>query len=62
MISALLTFFVFLIVLQLLRGEGISHASHLMLKAAEDGDTEKVIDYVKNVGVPINVKNNFGVR
>jgi hypothetical protein len=42
--------------------EGISHSSHLMLKAAENGDTNTVIDYITRTGVPINVKNNYGVR
>jgi amino acid permease len=42
--------------------EGISHSSHMMLKAAENGDTNTVIDYIKRTGVPINVKNNYGVR
>ena len=42
--------------------EGISHSSHLMLLAAEKGETKKVIDYITITGVPINVKNNYGVR
>lgn len=42
--------------------EGISHSSHLMLLAAEKGETQKVIDYITKTGVPINVKNNYGVR
>lgn len=42
--------------------EGISHSSHLMLVAAEKGETQKVIDYITKTGVPINVKNNYGVR
>ena len=42
--------------------EGISHSSHMMLKAAEKGDLETVINYVTKTGVPINVKNNYGVR
>jgi len=42
--------------------EGISHSSHLMLAAAEKGDTKTVIDYITVTGVPMNVKNNYGVR
>lgn len=42
--------------------EGISHSSHLMLAAAEKGDTKTVIDYITITGVPMNVKNNYGVR
>jgi hypothetical protein len=33
-----------------------------MLVAAENGDTKTVIDYITVTGVPMNVKNNFGVR
>lgn len=45
-------------VLQLLgvASEGISHSSHLMLIAAEKGDTKTVVDYISVTGVPINVK------
>ncbi len=55
---------VYVCLLQLLcvSSEGISHASHLMLIAAEKGDTKTVIDYITVTGVPINVKNNYGVR
>lgn len=42
--------------------QGISHASHLMLKAAEQGDKKTVVDYITKTGVPLSVKNNFGVR
>jgi hypothetical protein len=42
--------------------EGISHASHNMLIAAERGETERVIDYLTKTGVPMNTKNNYGVR
>jgi hypothetical protein len=44
------------------RVEGISHASHNMLIAAERGETQRVIDYLTINGVPLNTKNNFGVR
>eukprot|EP00601_Ochromonadales_sp_CCMP2298_P019614 CAMPEP_0173314196 /NCGR_PEP_ID=MMETSP1143-20121109/25191_1 /TAXON_ID=483371 /ORGANISM="non described non described, Strain CCMP2298" /LENGTH=341 /DNA_ID=CAMNT_0014256751 /DNA_START=114 /DNA_END=1136 /DNA_ORIENTATION=- len=43
------------------REEGISHASHNMLIAAERGETQRVIDYLTINGVPLNTKNNFGV-
>jgi len=42
-------------------GEGISHASHNMLIAAQNGETEKVIDYITINGVPMTTKNNYGV-
>eukprot|EP00428_Durinskia_dybowskii_P065195 CAMPEP_0170373308 /NCGR_PEP_ID=MMETSP0117_2-20130122/10003_1 /TAXON_ID=400756 /ORGANISM="Durinskia baltica, Strain CSIRO CS-38" /LENGTH=280 /DNA_ID=CAMNT_0010628197 /DNA_START=100 /DNA_END=942 /DNA_ORIENTATION=+ len=45
----------------LVTSEGISHASHQMLKAAENGDTETVINYITKTGVPLTVKNNYGV-
>lgn len=41
--------------------DGPSHAAHLMLKAAADGETEKVIDFIQQKGVFITTKNNFGV-
>jgi amino acid permease len=53
---------VFWAVLVAVGSEGISHSSHLMLKAAEKGDTPTVIDYIRKTGVPMNVKNNYGVR
>lgn len=54
--------FVLGIFLVVVTSEGISHSSHLMLKAAEKGDTKTVIDYITKTGVPLNVKNNYGVR
>lgn len=59
-----LILFVSVSFLQLLcaTAEGISHSSHLMLIAAEKGDTKTVVDYITVTGVPINVKNNYGVR
>lgn len=41
---------------------GASHAAFLMLKAAESGDTDTVIDLIINKRVVINTKNNYGVR
>ena len=56
------TVFAFLVIMGLVTSEGISHASHQMLKAAENGDTETVINYITKTGVPLTVKNNYGVR
>ncbi len=33
-----------------------------MLKAAEKGETDKVLQLIKEKGVLITTKNNFGVR
>ena len=41
---------------------GMSQASYMMLKAAEDGDTEKVINYITVKHVDKRTRNNFGVR
>lgn len=43
------------------QGEGISHFAHLMLKAAENGDSKSVIEYITEKGVFITTKNNYGV-
>lgn len=62
MYSILLVVALCLIQLFSVASEGISHSSHLMLAAAEKGDTKTVIDYITITGVPMNVKNNYGVR
>ena len=40
----------------------MSQASYNMLKAAEHGDTNKVIQYFTEKGVDKNTRNNYGVR
>lgn len=63
MVNSVVLFLLFCCVQLLsINSEGISHSSHLMLLAAENGETKTVIDYVTVTGVPINVKNNYGVR
>lgn len=40
----------------------MSEASYNMIKAAEAGDTDKVIHYFTAKGVDKNTRNNYGVR
>ena len=40
----------------------MSEASYMMLKAAEGGDTDKVINYITVKHVDKRTRNNYGVR
>ena len=40
----------------------MSQASYNMLKAAEIGDTEKVLNYFNHKGIDKFTRNNYGVR
>jgi hypothetical protein len=39
-----------------------SRDDYEMLKAAQNGETERVIDLITNHGVFLTTKNNYGVR